>query len=290
MAMACRMRGTRRISRASPKRTERQDDYDGDGLTNLEEWKRGTNPKDADSDYDGRSDAMEVADGTNPTNDTSAKQVRLARWTFETAQSRHGKRSPAAGDDHADHPPCGRQAGSEARVEYNRQSPQLEAVAPHPTFATEMPRQAECPISTTSEARCGSGSSRRGLSAPGTTTGGPGTSAADPRVRHLDQPAVDRLLGMGHRRHRKQSHLRHPGRRRHGMNNIGHPISWTAGQWYQVTLVYSPTGSKLYVNGTTTTPSTGSGVTYLPPPPIRAQGFLLGTDRKRKPAFGRGHR
>ncbi len=40
-----------------------------------------------------------------------------------------------------------------------------------------------------------------------------------------------------------------------------------------------PHGFKLYVNGTTTTPSTGSGVTYLPPPPIRAQGFLLGTDR-----------
>ncbi|MEI8207231.1 MAG: hypothetical protein WCG03_10170, partial [Kiritimatiellales bacterium] len=41
-------------------------DADSDGLTNLQEYQRGTNPKLADSDADGLSDGNEVTRGTNP--------------------------------------------------------------------------------------------------------------------------------------------------------------------------------------------------------------------------------
>lgn len=41
-------------------------DTDGDGLTNLQEYQRGTNPRLADTDGDGLSDGAEVALGTNP--------------------------------------------------------------------------------------------------------------------------------------------------------------------------------------------------------------------------------
>ncbi|MEY4916462.1 MAG: hypothetical protein RL616_375, partial [Verrucomicrobiota bacterium] len=43
-------------------------DTDGDGLTNLQEYQRGTNPRLADSDGDGLSDGAEVTLGTDPLN------------------------------------------------------------------------------------------------------------------------------------------------------------------------------------------------------------------------------
>jgi hypothetical protein len=46
-------------------------DADGDYLTNLEEYRAGTNPKIADTDGDGRTDWQEVKDGTDPLNSAS---------------------------------------------------------------------------------------------------------------------------------------------------------------------------------------------------------------------------
>ncbi len=46
-------------------------DKDGDGLTNLAEYQRGTDPQDSDSDDDGFSDGAEVSAGTNPVNSNS---------------------------------------------------------------------------------------------------------------------------------------------------------------------------------------------------------------------------
>ena len=46
-------------------------DSDGDGLSNLQEYQRGTNPRLADTDGDGLSDSVEVTLGTNPLNPDS---------------------------------------------------------------------------------------------------------------------------------------------------------------------------------------------------------------------------
>src|SRR5262245_24211212 len=43
-------------------------DSDGDGLTNLQEYQRGTDPHKADTDGDGLSDSQEITIGTNPLN------------------------------------------------------------------------------------------------------------------------------------------------------------------------------------------------------------------------------
>ncbi len=52
----------------NPALNDRNGDLDGDGLTNIQEYLRGTNPNSADTDGDGLSDAQELALGTNPTN------------------------------------------------------------------------------------------------------------------------------------------------------------------------------------------------------------------------------
>lgn len=51
-------------------------DADEDGLTNLEEYQRGTNPKNADTDEDGMTDGYEVQNGSDPlVYDTNLKDV-----------------------------------------------------------------------------------------------------------------------------------------------------------------------------------------------------------------------
>ncbi|MHA1928974.1 MAG: hypothetical protein ACTSV2_10420, partial [Candidatus Thorarchaeota archaeon] len=42
------------------------DDEDGDGLSNIEEWEAGTDIFDADSDNDGTSDYDEIMNGSDP--------------------------------------------------------------------------------------------------------------------------------------------------------------------------------------------------------------------------------
>lgn len=61
--------------------SDADEDADGDGLTNREEWELGTSPVNADTDGDGIPDGVEVNQGTNPRDPASperdASEIRL---------------------------------------------------------------------------------------------------------------------------------------------------------------------------------------------------------------------
>jgi len=58
-------------------------DYDGDGLTNLEEHRLGSDPHSLDSDYDGILDVEEAAVGSDLADSTDSAKVRLGYWSFD---------------------------------------------------------------------------------------------------------------------------------------------------------------------------------------------------------------
>jgi len=57
--------------------------YDGDGLTNLEEYQQGTNPTAQDSDSDGMSDSLEIFHGQSPTSSNTYSTIPFIE-NFET--------------------------------------------------------------------------------------------------------------------------------------------------------------------------------------------------------------
>jgi hypothetical protein len=250
-------------------KTGAQDDYDGDGLTNYQEWQRGTNPKDTDTDYDGRSDAMEVADGTNPTSDASAKQVRLASWGFgaETLASDAG-RAPLSKSDPSN--TLWTTAGFGGRgLNMTGSSGGPYAVyrdvepggMPNINFKRGTVRFWIKPNWTSSTPSVAGGPGVWGrIVEAGTWT--PDSSIGN-WVLHLD-PTGNNLVFSG------EDDQGHP--------NGGYysPINWTAGQWYQVALVYNPTGFQVWVNGALA--GSGPSVTVMPPPAIRALGLRFGTN------------
>lgn len=66
-------------------------DYDGDGLTNYQEFLLGTNPTKADTDNDGYSDGREVLNGYNPLGDgklTPAQEDIISKWDLQETSVR----------------------------------------------------------------------------------------------------------------------------------------------------------------------------------------------------------
>lgn len=55
-------------------RESSQEDFDGDGLANIEEYFRGPDPENPDSDFDGMQDGWEIAHGFCPTNPADAAE------------------------------------------------------------------------------------------------------------------------------------------------------------------------------------------------------------------------
>ncbi len=65
-------------------------DADGDGLKNRDEWSRGTNPRMTDSDGDGIDDRMESIEGSDPNDSASSPAYATANWPSGTDLNGNG--------------------------------------------------------------------------------------------------------------------------------------------------------------------------------------------------------
>ena len=65
----------------NPNLNDASGDPDGDGLTNLEEYRNGTDPQEPDTDGDGMPDGWEVQNGLNPLVDDCDEDPDHDGWT-----------------------------------------------------------------------------------------------------------------------------------------------------------------------------------------------------------------
>ncbi len=240
-------------------------DPDHDGLTNEQELALGTNRNDPDTDYDGNPDNADP----DPLDSTVFNPVRLGHWTFNASSflSDSGK-PPLLNENNTLAVP-----GIQGRA-----LDILPSVASRLTLAhTNADGSANINL-------------RRGTirfwyrpdwttRPEGATDGGPLSWARLLEVGGWPPEAHGGFWGL---------HLNDPTGSQILFSVFGYeantiiagggysnPFTWTAGEWHQITVTYSPTASKLFIDGNLKLTGAPS---YLPTKAAREKGFTIGTN------------
>jgi regulation of enolase protein 1 (concanavalin A-like superfamily) len=236
------------------------DDFDHDGLTNLQEYQASLDPTNPDSDYDGVSDKQEQIDGTNPLDPASVTQKRIAYFPMDapTFASNEGQVPRAT---------TGVTSvlgwkGNAARIDANGDTLTYDWIRPNGSLNYSFT----------------SGTVRLWIKPDWSSTQ---MSSTYSRLFEIGGP-----WGMGKAYSLLRLHASQPTMAIAEADGNGHyldyetvtPFDWAAGSWHQVVFTYSPTGRKFYVDGVLV------GQTALPwiPSPkiadILAAGLTLGNE------------
>jgi hypothetical protein len=228
-------------------------DTEGDGLSDVLEDANGngalntgetdwTNP---DTDYDGRSDGQELAEGTNPLDANSFQSVRLGYWRFDNTSTWAGEQGqvPVSATNISATP-----------------SWSTNAVLIHNTNATTL-RYRDVESNGAANVACRRGTVRFWFRPDWSSTNAGGTGPG----------SLGRFIELGARTSSNGwwgltvsadgSQLMFGTQTNNlAQTNLTAGISWSANEWYQVALAYTPSNSALYINGALAT--NGAGVAY----------------------------
>jgi Concanavalin A-like lectin/glucanases superfamily/Bacterial TSP3 repeat len=239
-------------------------DFDHDGLTNIQEYSYGTDLKNPDSDYDGRSDGREIIEGTNPLDSSSYLATILNHWRFDDTSTWTNElgQLPSLATN---------LAGTSGTI---TNAVLIDSASPAVLQYREIETNGSVNIN------CRRGSLRFWFKPNWSSASIGGTGPGD----------WGRLIEMGSYSPTPTNgwwalYLDPDGTTlffataTNGTitTNLTATISWTSNQWHQIILLYSPYSSSVYLDAQLL--ANGTGVTCYPNAAERASGFRIGSDK-----------
>ena len=247
-------------------------DSDSDGIADQIEDKNGnglvesneTSFTDSDTDYDGRVDGQELLDGTNPLDASSVLPSFLAAWMFHDTNF------------------TGLQ-GQLTKVCTNVQSITLSSNAVL-QIHTNVPAQISYRDVETNglpNINCRNGTVRFWFKPnwSSTTAGGSGPGSMG-RLLEVGEESTNAAYGQWVICLNTNGTELGFCTQGEGVSttNVSGAISWISNQWHQIALTYTPTNSRLHIDGQII--SDGTGVQHFPPAAARkADGMMIGSNK-----------
>ncbi len=236
-------------------------DYDHDGLIYRDELTAGTDPEDPDTDYDGNNDSTDP----DPLDQSVFTPIRLGHWSLNALNflSDSGK-APLHNDNNVLSVP-----GVAGRA--------LDVQSAPSSRLTIADRNAD----GSANINLLRGSIRFWVKPSWTSQEiagtGPGSWARLIEVGSYSWPASYGFFSLFFKHDGNEIRFSSQNENGQSFDWLSSGIEWTAGQWHQVVLTYSPEETKLYLDDAA--PVTGPGITIVPNATVRSHGFAVGTNR-----------
>jgi hypothetical protein len=220
-----------------------------------------------DSDYDGRTDAQERADGTDPNDPDSVQPVRLGYWRFNTGEGRDPWLSETG-------------AAPLYRIGVAT-APSFDGQALLITNPAALLRYRDVETNGQANINCRQGGIRLMFKPHWTSANAGGSGPGDwARLVHVGQlKSTTPFLGAFAVVFDPKGDLLWISTQDGTTNQFsyGGHVSLRSNQWYQIVVSYSPTLTRMWVDGKSIA-SVANGPKFPPPPEARAKGLAIGSD------------